>query len=113
MDYQEYKPVANLEALVKCYWTLEAPAGPETQKQRIVPDGCLEMVFILGDDIKRYTSENTSIIQPRAFVLGQITEPFFVKPTGYVHSFAVRFYPYGFASFASVSIKQLANKETP
>jgi transcriptional regulator GlxA family with amidase domain len=46
-------------------------------------------------------------------VLGQITEPFYVEPTGYVDSFAVRFYPYGFANFVSIPVKKLANKETP
>lgn len=83
------------------------------QKQRIIPDGCLEMAFILGDDIKRYTSKHECIIQPRAMVLGQVTEPFFIEPTGYVDTFAVRFYPYGFANFVSTPIKDLANKETP
>lgn len=82
-------------------------------KQRIIPDGCIEMIFILGDNIKRYTSGDAFIIQPRAMVLGQITEPFFVEPTGHVNSFAVRFYPYGFANLAATVIKTLANKETP
>ena len=85
----------------------------DSQKQRIVPDGCIEMIFILGDDIKRYTSEDEFIIQPRAVIIGQITEPFFIEPTGYVNCFAVRFYPYGFANFAATAIKDLANKETP
>lgn len=52
MNYQEYKSEQNLDASVKCYWTLEVLADVEAQKQRIVPDGCIEMVFILGDDIK-------------------------------------------------------------
>jgi AraC-like DNA-binding protein len=46
-------------------------------------------------------------------VLGQITEPFYIEPTGYVNTFAVCFYPYGFANFISEPIKSLANKETP
>jgi hypothetical protein len=71
------------------------------------------MIFILGDDIKRYTSEDEFIIQPRAMILGQTIDPFFVEPTGVVNSFAVRFYPYGFASFVTVAINNLANKETP
>jgi hypothetical protein len=113
MDYQVYKPHEDLDALVKCYWTLEVPAGAGAQRQRIIPDGCIEIVFILGDDIKRYTSGDDFIIQPRAFVLGQITEPFFIEPTGYVKSFAARFYPYGFAGFVPTPIKDLADKETP
>jgi YesN/AraC family two-component response regulator len=46
-------------------------------------------------------------------VLGQITEPFYIEPTGYVNSFAVRFYPYGFANFVAMPINKLANQETP
>jgi hypothetical protein len=71
------------------------------------------MAFILGDDIKRYTSENEFIIQPRSMVLGQTINPFFIEPTGFVKTFAVRFYPYGFSNFVTIAIKDLANKETP
>lgn len=113
MNYQTFQPHPDLEALVKCHWTLEVPAEKDAQRQRIIPDGCIELIFILGDDIKRFTSGDEFIIQPRAMVLGQITEPFFVEPTGYVNSFAVRFYPYGFANLVSAPIKNLANKETP
>jgi len=92
---------------------LEVPAEKETKKQRIIPDGCIEMAFILGDDIKRYTSGADFILQPRAMVLGQTIAPFYIEPTGYVNSFAIRFYPYGFANFVSVPVKNLANTETP
>ncbi len=113
MNYQTLPPHPDLEALVKCYWTLEVPAEPDAPRQRIIPDGCIDMAFILGDDIRRYTSETTFILQPRAMVLGQITEPFFIQPTGYVDTFAIRFYPYGFANFVTTPLKDLANKDTP
>lgn len=112
MKYQAFHPHPNLESLVKCYWTLEAPAGKSPRRQLIIPDGCIEMAFILGDDIKRYTSESMVILQPRALVLGQTTEPFYIEPTGTVNSFAVRFYPYGFANFVTRPLKDLANRET-
>ena len=112
MQYEVYQPHPDLSALVKCYWTLEVPYDPATTRQRIVPDGCIELFFILGDDVKRYTTEGF-IIQPKAMVLGQITEPFFIEPMGDVHTFAVRFYPYGFANFISIPLAELANRETP
>ncbi len=112
MHYQVYQPHPHLAMLVKCYWTLEVPYDPAVSIQRILPDGCIEMFFILGDDVKRFTAEGF-IIQPRAMVLGQITEPMFIEPTGTVHSFAVRFYPYGFANFTSLPLADLANRETP
>ncbi|MDO6440132.1 helix-turn-helix domain-containing protein [Cyclobacterium sp. 1_MG-2023] len=113
MNYQTFQPHPDLEAFVSCYWTLEAPAQNKTERQRIIPDGCIEMAFILGDDIKRYTSQDEFIFQPRAMVLGQIMKPFYIEPTGKVNTFAIRFYPYGFANFVNQPIKNLANKETP
>ena len=113
MNYQTFQSHSDLESVVKCYWTLEVPAGASAQRQRIIPDGCIEMIFILGEDVKRYTNGDKFIIQPRAMVLGQITEPFVVEPMGFVNSFAIRFYPYGFASFSPWPLKDLANKETP
>lgn len=113
MDYRTFKPHPDLSSVVKLHWTLEVPVQTEAQRQLIIPDGCVDLIFILGDDVKRYTSGDEFIIQPRAMVLGQINEPFYVEPTGYVRSFAVRFYPYGFANFVSLPLKDLANKETP
>jgi AraC-like DNA-binding protein len=113
MHYQTFAPHSDLASLVKCYWTLEAPAQPDAQRQLILPDGCMEMAFILGDDIKRYTSGDAFIIQPRAMILGQITQQFYIEPTGSVDSFAVRFYPFGLANFVPTPIGALANTETP
>lgn len=113
MNYQTFQPHSDLRSFVKCYWTLEVPADVNAQRQRVVPDGCIEMFFMLGDDVRRYTSSTEFIMQPRAMVIGQITAPFYVQPIGYVNSLAVRFYPYGFANFVTTPVKDLANKETP
>jgi AraC-like DNA-binding protein len=113
MDYQTLQPHPDLEPLISCYWTLTVPKTEHPEKQRIIPDGTIEMAFILGDDIKRYTAKGDVIIQPRALILGHTIEPFFIEPTGSVDTFAIRFYPYGFANFVSVPINALANTETP
>jgi hypothetical protein len=113
MNYETFPPHPDLEALVKCHWILEVPADADAQRQRIIPDGCLEMIFTLGDDIKRYTVGDEFIIQPRAMILGQTIEPFYIQPMGQVNTFAVRFYPYGFINFADTSLNNLANRETP
>lgn len=113
MDYQTFPPHVDLSSLVQCYWTLKVPSEAGHDKQRIIPDGSIEMAFILGDDIKRYTSETEFILQPRAMVLGQTIDAFYIKPTGYVDTFAIRFYPYGFANFMDTALKTLINKETP
>ena len=113
MNYETYPPHPDLGAVVKCHWVLEVPGDVAYDKQRVIPDGCIEMCFILGDDVRRYTSATDFIIQPRTMVFGQITKPYYVQPTGYVNTFAVRFYPYGFANIISRPIQELADKETP
>lgn len=113
MEYSTYEPQDDLAPLVNCYWTLEVPAAESAQKQLIIPDGMIEMAFILGDDVKRYTAGDDFILQPRAMVLGQISQPFYIEPAGYVNTFAVRFYPHGFCNLVNVPLSSLNNTETP
>ncbi|MES1218141.1 MAG: helix-turn-helix domain-containing protein [Bacteroidota bacterium] len=110
MDYKTYKPGKELSTLIKCYWTLEADAEEKPQKQRIVPDGCVEMIFNHGDLYRQYLDESNSIVQPRCFVIGQLTEPLYIEPTGKTGIFSARFYPGGFMPFATMPIKQMENK---
>lgn len=113
MNYQTFQPHPDLSALVKFYWTLEVPFDPNNQKQKIIPDGCIEMTFNLEDKIKRYISENEFIIHPSSMVMGQRTKSYYIEPLGNVNSFAICFYPYGFASFISTPLENLLDVETP
>ncbi len=113
MNYQTYQPSPELSALVKFYWTLEVPFDPANQKQKLIPDGCIEMTFNLKDKIKRYTSDHEFIIHPNSMVMGQRTKSYFIEPLGDVDSFAVCFYPYGFANFVCTPLEDLVDVETP
>lgn len=113
MNYQTYKPHKNLESIVKFYWTLEVPFDPNNQKQKIVPDGCIEMTFNFGDKIKRFTSETDFILHPNAMVMGQRTKSFDILPIGNVDTFAICFYPIGFANFVTMPLENLVDKEVP
>lgn len=110
MDYQTFSPSPELFDFIKCYWSLTAPATEE--RQRIVPDGCMEMIFHCGDLYRQYLPDGSSIIQPRCFVFGQITQPLEIAPTGDTNIFAVRFHPNGFLPFATHSIKEMENRTT-
>ncbi len=113
MNYQTYIPHIDLGSIVKFYWTLEVPFDPKNQKQKIIPDGFIEMTFNFGDKIKRYTSENDFILHPNAMVMGQRTKSYFILPVGNVDTFAICFYPIGFANFVKTPLEKLMDKETP
>lgn len=109
MNYQLFEPSSDLTALVKCYWTLESPKEEIPEKQTIVPDGCMEMIFHYGDLYKQYIGDRYSIIQPKCFVIGQLTRPLEIEPTGETGIFAVRFHPNGFLPFTNIPIKEMEN----
>lgn len=110
MNYQTFEPSKDLNTLVKCYWILESPKEDNPQRQTIVPDGCMEMIFHYGDLYRQYITEEASILQPRCFVIGQLTKPLEIEATGETGIFSVRFYPDGFLPFATVPIKEMENK---
>ncbi len=109
MNYQTFEPDQDLTAFIKCYWTLDSPKEETPEKQTIVPDGCMEMIFHYGDPYKQYLDNGNSIIQPRCFVIGQLTRPLEIEPTGETRIFSVRFHPEGFLPFTTVPIKEMEN----
>jgi AraC-like DNA-binding protein len=110
MNYKEYKPAEELQSFLKCFWSLEAPASVTVEKQRIVPDGCMEMIFHYGDIYLQFLEDGSSITQPRCFVFGQITSPLEIAPTGVTGIIGARFHPDGFLPFSSYPIQQMENK---
>ena len=110
MNYQTFEPSHDLTSLIKCYWTLESPKEQTPEKQTIVPDGCMEMIFHFGDLFRQYKENKISIIQPRCFVIGQLTQPLEIEPTGETGIFSVRFHPDGFLPFATIPLKEMENK---
>lgn len=109
MNYQTFEPIEDLNTFIKCYWTLESATEDNPQKQTIVPDGCMEMIFHYGDLYKQYIENGNSIIQPKCFVIGQLTRPLEIEPTGKTGIFSVRFHPDGFLPFATIPIKEMEN----
>lgn len=109
MIYQTFEPHQDLAPLIKCYWTLESPKADSPGKQTIVPDGCIEMIFHYGDPYLQYTSQDQQFLQPACFVIGQLTRPLEIEPTGATGIFSVRFHPDGFLPWATRPIKEMEN----
>lgn len=112
MEYKTYPSDSELSALVKCYWTLNIPKEVPKGRQQVLSDGCMDMIFNLGDEVKRIRPNDQALVQPRSFVLGQIIEPMWIEPTGRVATFAVRFYPGCFSYFTKTPMRELADQDT-
>jgi AraC-like DNA-binding protein len=110
MNYQVYTPSPELQPFVKCFWTLEDGASDTPQRQRVVPDGCMEMIFHYGDLYKQYFEDGSSVIQPRCFIFGQITSFIEIEPTGVSGIVSARFLPDGVSPFLDIRVSDLEDK---
>lgn len=113
MKPQIFEPNNDLATLVKCYWTLDSPKEKTPQKNTIVPDGCMKMIFHYGDPYKRYIENGNIVTLPRCFLIGQLTQPIEVEPVGETGTFFICFHPYGFLPFSTLPIKEMENTAVP
>lgn len=105
MIYKEFEPGDDLKSILKCYWVLEGTREEIHEKQTIVPDGCMEMIFHYGDLYYQYLPDGSKIQQPRCFVFGQLTQKLEIEPSGDSGMFAVRFHPEGLQPISKLGAK--------
>jgi len=104
--YREVAPRPELAPFVKCFWFLSAsaPGGPV---ERIVPDGCTEIVVNRADP---FVGVDRDGLQPRVMLVGQLRGFLRIRPTGAVDLAGVRFRPGGFWPFLAVPQAELAEE---
>ncbi|HMO13890.1 MAG TPA: helix-turn-helix domain-containing protein [Pirellulaceae bacterium] len=113
MEYRVFSPGQTLKPLVKCYWTLAGDVADPATRQRIVPDGCQELIFHCGDPYRQYLNDDRSLVQPRCFVIGQLSEPLEIEALGKTEIFAARFWPDGLNYFISIEPEALTDTAVP
>lgn len=108
MRYSEIKPRAPLDAFVECFWTLEGE-DPAPQPERILPDGCVELILNFGAPFSQH-SDRGRCLQPRNFLVGQMTGPILISPSGAVELIGIRFHPGGTLPFLRVPLHELTDQ---
>jgi AraC-like DNA-binding protein len=103
MDYRELTPAPRLHPYVRCYWTLRAPPAASAAPQRVLPDGCVEMIINVGAPFTRYRPDGVTEVQPRALLVGPTTRHMSIAPSGEIRLVGIRFAPGGALPFLSVS----------
>ncbi len=110
MRYREFPPNAPLSKVIECFWALESDhAPPQSCPEPILPDGCVEVVLNYGSPFTQHDGGSTSL-QPRNFIVGQMTRPILISPTGPVHLIGIRFHPGGTAPFFRLPMHELTNQ---
>lgn len=110
MKYSESKPSLPLAGIVKCFWSIENDAASDVSAEPVLPDGCPEIVFNLGDRFQRIYSSESFETQASAIVSGQLRKHILIRPTGRVDLFGVRFHPHAGSIFFSLPMAELTDE---
>jgi len=107
MLYRELSPAPVLRPYVRCYWTLHADATGDASPQRVLPDGCVEIIINLGARFVRHDESGRRERQPLELVVGPTTRPMTIAPSGAIRLVGVRFAPGGAVPFLSVAPQEV------
>lgn len=97
MPYREIFPSPALRPWVECFWTRDD--APTTEPQRVLPDGCADLVFDLGSG--------------EADVVGTMTRPLVLPPSHASQFLGVRFRPGRAAAFLRIPLAEITDARVP
>jgi AraC-like DNA-binding protein len=96
VKYREQHAPAPLDEFVECVWFLTSTVEDRCSapaEQRILPDGCVELICHFGSRFNEISRAGLRSPQPCCFVVGMLTAPFVVQPSGDAETMGIRFRP--------------------
>ncbi|GEM_PF-325779 len=109
--YREHRPCAALAPLVKCYWTITGPIDEDKRVVRILPDGCMDIIFDLrGGLLPAHLPEAAT--GPSAFLCGVMHTHLLVRQPRNTVIAGIRFRPGG-AGILPAPATEFADRNIP
>lgn len=103
LQYRELPSPRQLRDVVECVWFMSGATPTGAAPERIMPDGCAEIVFNLADPF-RHLRTSAPAIQPREMLVAAIPEHMLIKPTGSIDVVGIRLRPGGVPALVSDAI---------
>ncbi len=99
MSYRQHKPHPVLDAYIDAYWTA-SNNGSDLAPEKVLPDGCVDIILNLGDDFK--TDESGFVMQhEKTYLVGTMTSYQEISLSPKANLLGIRFKPAAFAAFFS------------
>ena len=109
MRYDTYSPSPDLVPFIQCYWSLQGSSVGAAGPERILPDGCLELIFNFADVFEEVAEGGALRVQPKVLLVGQMTRYMHARPSGGIDLLAIRFRPAGAARFLSCPLYEFTD----
>ncbi|MEN7550123.1 helix-turn-helix domain-containing protein [Rapidithrix thailandica] len=109
MPYLEFTPSAQLQHLIESYWISETFEGVHAHK--ILPDGCMDILFNLGEEIhSEALGQVSSIPKYGVSIVGMMTRfsEISMKPQG--KALGIRFRPGQFSKLTGIPLSHFRNE---
>lgn len=106
MNYDIAKPSELLAPFVRCYWSLDVAVTGLPEPYRVVPQGCVELMFFYKTP---YADCHTGSSLPHAVILGQQSSYLDLQALGDVGIFSVLFKPHGAKVFFKTPLNEVTN----
>ncbi len=111
--YTEYTPCAALRPYVECFWSSStAGAGQANRFHRVLPDGCMDIIFNFGDTPSRQSPTGRATTSYGSYVVGTMTRPLLVRLGNRAEFLGVRFWPGKAPAFLRLSADELTDRST-
>lgn len=105
MEYSTYQPAESLAKQIKFYWSLDnKDTDAPHSRERIFPDGCIEIIFNCADRFKKFDNDTDFHIQAPCFIHGQLKTYFELEATGKISIFSARLHPAGLQPFVDFDV---------
>jgi AraC-like DNA-binding protein len=112
MRYRELPPPPALRPFVRCFWILEDARGANAA-ERILPDGCVELIVHYGTPMLREHLDGRREQQPAAIVSGQLRTATRLLARGALGMIGARLHPWAAGPFLRVSLSSLTERIVP
>ena len=111
LRYVETRPCPGLRPYLECVWEV-AGVRPSRERgsERVVPDGCPELILHLGDPFARRKGGRW-VVQPRAFLAGALSRPWTLRAGRRVLTVGVRFRPGATTAAFSIEMRTAMDRE--
>jgi len=111
LRYREHRPGPDLRPHIECLWTVwDSVARADRTPERVLPDGCPELIVHLGDPFARLIGRRW-VVQPRAFLAGTLTQPWMLRARSRVKTVGVRFRPGATTAVFPLSMSEARDRE--
>ncbi|GAA0542995.1 helix-turn-helix domain-containing protein [Chitinophaga japonensis] len=108
MEYREYPPNKHLAKYVECYWSAFSEKPPFREKEHLIPDGTIELMFNFGDPYVQLRNGERLAVKG-SHIIGIRKQSLVISQTGRQHFFCIRFKLGGAFPFFRVPAHLFAN----